>query len=103
MLPYIIAAGVGYLINEIVRSDDTKESETNEKDFWVFVRSDDFGKSTLEFSEYESAKKFYDKFSSNKKVSYQDIIDYDETERKFYDKWGGLPKIDEYGQIIGVR
>lgn len=23
--------------------------------------------------------------------------------RKFYDKWGGLPRIDEYGQIIGVR
>ena len=23
--------------------------------------------------------------------------------QKFYDKWGGMPKFDEYGQIIGLQ
>ena len=87
MLPYIIAAGVGYLINELVNSDKQKSTEKKNEEFFVFVRSDNFGKSTLLFSEYEGAKKFYDKFVSNKKVRYKDIVDFDASERKLYDQW----------------
>lgn len=102
MLPYIIAAGVGYLINELVHSDKRKEALKSTNNFWVFVRSDDFGKSTLSFSEYEGAKKFYDKFVSNKKVRYKDIVDFDDWERKLYEQWKSEGNIGKDGYPSGL-
>jgi len=102
MLPYLIAAGVGYIINEIVNSDKPKENETLKNDFWVFVRSDDFGKSTLSFSQYQEAKKFYDKFVSNKKVRYKDIVDFDTSERKLYNQWKSEGNIGKEGYPSGL-
>jgi hypothetical protein len=97
MLPYIIAAGVGYLLNEFVRSDKPKEMENSNNDFWIYVRSDDFGKSSLSFSEYESAKNIYDKIVSSKKVRYKDIVDFDESERKLYNQWKAEGNIGKEG------
>lgn len=102
MLPYIIAAGVGYLINELVNSHKPKETSKSKNDFWVFVRSDDFGKSTLSFSEYDGSKKFYDKFVSNKKVRYKDIVDFDASERKLYDQWKSEGNIGKDGYPSGL-
>lgn len=103
MLPYIIAAGVGYLINEFVNTKSQKESQVKSKTyFWVSVRSVDFGKSTLSFSEYDGAKKFYDKFVLNKKIRYKDIVDFDESERKLYDKWKSEGNIGKEGYPSGL-
>lgn len=102
MLPYIIAVGVGYMINELVHSNRPKEASKSTNDFWVFVRSDDFGKSTLSFYEYEGAKKIYDKFVSNKKVRYKDIVDFDASERKLYDQWKSEGNIGKEGYPSGL-
>lgn len=54
--------------------------------YWVFVRSDDFGKANLNFYSYEEAKTIYDKIKKSGKVKYQDIIDNSDFEREFYEK-----------------
>jgi hypothetical protein len=97
MIPYIIAAGVGYLLNELVNSNKTKSTVKVNNDFFVFVRSDDFGKSTLLFSEYSEAKKVYDKFAAKKKVRYKDLVDFDPSERKLYNQWKSEGNIGKEG------
>lgn len=86
MLPYIIAAGVGYLINEIIHSDDNKKkNDKKTDDFFVFIRTDNFGKATLNFYSYEEAKNMFDKISKSGKIKYQDLLDNSEFEKKHYD------------------
>jgi hypothetical protein len=99
MLPYIIAAGVGYLINELVHSEEKpKKDEKKFDDFFVFVRSDDFGKASLVFYSFEDAKAMYDKIAKSGKVKYRDFLDNSEFEKKHYDE--GIAKgwtKDEHG------
>lgn len=100
MIPYVIAVGVGYLFSELVNSEKSTKTKTN--NFYVFVRSNDFGKSTLMFSEYETAKNYYDKFVKNKKIRYKDIIDFDIHEYKLYDKWKKEGNIGKEGYPSGL-
>ena len=83
MLPYIIGAGVGFLISEIMKSE--KGGSGNSEKFYVFVQTEDFDKANMLFSDYETAKAMYDKIVKNKSIHYKDLVEYDEKEAKLYD------------------
>ena len=106
MIPYLIAAGVGFVVAKIFEDDDKKES-TTEPTFHVFVRTEEFDKGNLKFFSFEDGKKFFDKIKSSKKIKYGDIVDYDDSEKELYNKWEsegnigkeGYPKLSDTDDI----
>jgi hypothetical protein len=106
MIPYIIAAGLGYLLNDVLRSeksDKNKNKTKSENKFFVFVRSKDFGKSNLVFGDFASAKKLYDKVVSSKKIKYKDIVDADNFERSLYEGYKSEGNIGKEGYPSGLN
>jgi formylmethanofuran dehydrogenase subunit E len=85
MLPFILGIGAGILIDNLVISK--KGTKSNDDRFFVYVRSEDFGKNTLTFNGYKSAKIVFDRIAKKKKVQYRDIVDFDSSEKKLYERW----------------
>ena len=54
MIQYLIGAGLGYLVSELVRSGKSEKKEESANGFFVFLRADDLGKATLSFYDYKS-------------------------------------------------
>lgn len=84
MLPILIALGVGYLIDELTSSEKEKPTQKVEG-YFVFVRSDETGKSNLIFDTYDEARNMFYKIKKSGKVKYKDILDNSEFEKKHYD------------------
>ena len=99
MFPFLIGIGVGVIIDEVFHSNkSTNKGQSDSKEsYWVYVRSDDFGKSRLTFSGYKSAKLMYDKILKKGKVRYQDIVDFDDSEKELYTRWKNEGNIGKQG------
>ena len=97
MIQYFIGAGIGYLVSELVRSEKSEKTEESTDGFFVFLRAEDLGKATLSFYDYESAKKFYSKAVTSKKVKYGDVIKFSEGEKELYTKWKSEGNIGKAG------
>jgi hypothetical protein len=94
MIPFLIGIGVGVVIDKLFSS----EKEESKKDkYFVFVNSEEFGKNTLTFDGFRSAKIIYDRIVSKKKVTYRDIVDFDQLEKKLYDEWSKEGNIGKEG------
>ena len=94
LLKILIGGVLGYGIAKLEK-DSNKKIATKEKGFYVFIRSDKFGKNNLFFYDYQSAKKMYDKIVLSEKIKYKDIIDFDILERELYEKWKSEGKEDD--------
>ena len=106
MFPFLIGIGVGVIVDELIHSSDskTKDKNTSTKgSYFVFVRTDDFGKSMMSFDGYKSAKMMFDKLKSAKSISYQDIVDFDENERTLYERWKSEGNIGKEGYPSGLN
>jgi hypothetical protein len=100
MLPFILGIGAGILIDNLVISK--KGNKSNDDRFFVYVRSDDFGKNTLTFNGYKSAKIVFDRIAKKKKVQYRDIVDFDSSEKKLYEEWKSENNIGKDGYPKGL-
>jgi hypothetical protein len=96
LLKILIGGVLGYGIAKL-QQDSNKKIAKKDDGFYIFVRSDEFGKSSLYFDDYTSAKKMYDKIVLSKKIKYKDIIDLDISERELYEKWKSEGKTKEDG------
>jgi len=97
MIQYLIGAGIGYLVSELVRSGKPEQKEESANGFFVFLRADDLGKATLSFYDYKSAKNFYSKAVTSKKVKYGDVIKFSESEKNLYNQWKSEGNIGKAG------
>jgi hypothetical protein len=97
MIQYLIGAGIGYLVSELVRSEKSEKKEESADGFFVFLRADGLGKATLSFYDYKSAKNFYSKAVTSKKVKYGDIIKFSESEKNLYNQWKSEGNIGKAG------
>jgi hypothetical protein len=100
MLPFILGVGAGILIDELLSSK--KSDKSKKREFYVFVRSQDFGKSTLAFDDYKAAKEIFDKIINKRKVQYRDIVDFDKSEKELYQKWLTEKNIGKSGYPKGL-
>ncbi len=90
LLKYLFGGLLGFGVAKLISdspSSAKKEKESKNNQFYVYVRSNDFGKSGLRFDERELAQKYYNKIVTAKKVRYKDIVDFDASERKLYNQW----------------
>jgi hypothetical protein len=97
MIPYIIGAGIGYLVSELLHSEKSEKKEESADGFFVFLRAEGLGKANLSFYDYESAKNFYKKAVTSKRVKYGDVIKFSEGERELYTKWKSEGNIGKAG------
>jgi hypothetical protein len=100
MLPFILGVGAGILIDDLFSSK--KESKSNKDKFFVYVRSEDFGKNTLTFDGFKSAKIVFDRIAKKKKIQYRDIVDFDASEKKLYEQWQQEGNIGTVGYPKGL-
>jgi hypothetical protein len=97
MIPYIIGAGIGYLVSELLHSEKSEKKEESSDGFYVFLRAEGLGKANLSFFDYLSAKNFYSKAVTSKKVKYGDIIKFSESEKNLYNQWKSEGNIGKEG------
>jgi hypothetical protein len=89
MIPYIIAGAIGYGVGKVVEhfAEPKKASiPTNKTKFAVFVRTDDFGKNTLDFNSRKMAQAVYDQIAKSGKITYQTVLEYSSFEKKRHAK-----------------
>lgn len=87
MIPFIIGAGVGYVVALLTEKESKPITTTKDAhNFYVYIRADDFGKGTMLFHTYEDARNMYHKLLKAKSVTYQDILDNVPKEQKAYDE-----------------
>jgi hypothetical protein len=105
MFPFLIGVGIGVLVDELIHSSDkkSKDKSPSKGSYFVFVRSDDFGKSMMSFDGFKSAKTMFDKLKSAKEVAYKDIVYYDDSERSLYDRWKSEGNIGKEGFPSGLN
>jgi len=99
MLPLIIG-GIAIAVAAALANDNKKKPVAKSaKDFFViYVKSDKFGKSYLQFdSKYVDATDFYEKLVKDKKITYKDIVDRDDDEKKLYQQWKAEGNIGKKG------
>jgi len=80
---------VGFGFSKIIESENAeKDEKKEEKDtgFFVFVRSEQFSKTTMLFEKYEDARNMYNKILKTKKVIYKDLYDNSQFERDLFKK-----------------
>lgn len=77
--------------------EDDKPEQGAESLFHVFIVSDENDKYDLVYYSYDDARKGYDKYKKSKKVTYQEIIDNDPKEKKYFEEWDKEGKIGTEG------
>ena len=110
MFPFLIGVGIGVILDELIHSSDKKTSKSSsdktkatDNSYYVFARSDDFGKSMMSFGGLKSAKMMFDKLKASKSISYKDIVDFDENERVLYMRWKDEGNIGKEGYPSGLN
>jgi hypothetical protein len=98
MLPFILGVGTGILIDNLFNS----KKSNKKSEFYVFVRSEDFGKSLLTFDDYKAAKQIFNKIASKRKIQYRDIVDFDKNEKELYQSWLAEKNIGKPGYPKGL-
>jgi hypothetical protein len=98
----VIAAIGGGVIGFLFGS--SKKDEKSGGKFYVFVDTKDFDKHNLEYGDFETAEKDYEKYVKAKEISYKDIYERNEDEYNLYkelEKKGGkdLPKMNDKSKI----
>ena len=80
---------VGFGFSKIIESENAeKDKKKKEEDagFFVFVRSEQFGKTEMLFEKYDDARNLYYKLLKAKKVIFNDLYDNSQFERDLFKK-----------------
>jgi len=107
-IKYLIAGGLGFGVAKLLGNKKEKDySFYNPNQYTIYAKSDDNDKIKMDFFNFDDAKKMYDKILKAKKIRYRDIIEYDNTEKEYYNKWSeegnigkkGYPKLTDISPI----
>ncbi|MDO8609513.1 MAG: hypothetical protein Q7R95_03110 [bacterium] len=85
LLKVLFGGLLGFGVAKLIEPEK-KEIECKDGEYYVFVRTDEFSKSTMQFDDYEKARNMYYKLLKAKKVVYKELVDNSEFEKDLYEK-----------------
>lgn len=84
MIGYIISGLIGYFISSEMSNNQNDKEKDDAFPYWIGIRFDEdaqLDKVSLEYSNYDDAKKAYEKLINTKHISVNDVLENSKSER----------------------